>query len=135
VNLEIAALLGLPLLGGLILAFAGARRNAAVINIGLSLLTFAAAIAIAADVLANGNRTALAEQFFLDSFNVFLVALTAFVGLTTAIYSRTYMRIEVERGKLTEARLRLYHSMYQLFMFTMLLALTTNNMGLLWVAM
>jgi hydrogenase-4 component F len=33
------------------------------------------------------------------------------------------------------SRLRLYHSMYQLFSFTMLLALTTNNMGLLWVAM
>ena len=32
-------------------------------------------------------------------------------------------------------RLRLYHSMYQLFMFAMLLALLTNNMGMLWVAM
>ena len=31
--------------------------------------------------------------------------------------------------------MRLYHSMYQLFMATMLIALTTNNMGLLWVAM
>jgi hydrogenase-4 component F len=135
VNLAIVALLGLPLLGGLILAFAGARPVAADINIGLSLLTFLAAIVASVEVLANGNRTMLAEQFFLDSFNVFLVALTAFVGLTTAIYSRAYMRIEVQRGKLTEARLRLYHSMYQLFMFTMLLALTTNNMGLLWVAM
>ncbi|MGH8801506.1 MAG: hydrogenase 4 subunit F, partial [Casimicrobiaceae bacterium] len=28
-----------------------------------------------------------------------------------------------------------YHSMYQLFCFTMLLALTTNNVGILWVAM
>jgi hypothetical protein len=31
--------------------------------------------------------------------------------------------------------MRLYHSMYQLFSFTMLVALTTNNMGILWVAM
>jgi hydrogenase-4 component F len=45
------------------------------------------------------------------------------------------MRVELEHGRLTPRRLRLYHSMYQLFMFTMLLALTTNNMGLLWVAM
>ena len=28
------------------------------------------------------------EQFFIDPFNVFLVALTAFVGLTTALFSR-----------------------------------------------
>jgi hydrogenase-4 component F len=36
---------------------------------------------------------------------------------------------------LNAGRLRLYHSMYQLFMSAMLLALLTNNMGLLWVAM
>jgi hydrogenase-4 component F len=31
--------------------------------------------------------------------------------------------------------MRLYHSMYQLFCFTMLLVLTTNNLGVMWVAM
>jgi hydrogenase-4 component F len=45
------------------------------------------------------------------------------------------MRIEQEHGRLSAARLRLYHSMYQLFNFTMLLALLTNNMGILWVAL
>src|SRR5262249_23170118 len=38
-------------------------------------------------------------------------------------------------GKLSAGRLRLYHSMHQLFNFTMLAALLTNNMGILWVAM
>jgi hydrogenase-4 component F len=45
------------------------------------------------------------------------------------------MRIEQDRGKLSPGRLRLYHSMYQMFTFTMLLALLTNNVGILWVAM
>ena len=45
------------------------------------------------------------------------------------------MRVEMDHGRITAGRLRLYHSMYQLFMATMLVALTTNNMGLLWVAM
>jgi hydrogenase-4 component F len=134
-NLELITLECLPIVGGILLFLLGARRIAGEINIVFSALTFVAAIAVAADVLNGGDRTALAELFFLDSFNVFLVALTAFVGLTTAIYSRPYMRIEIERGKLTPARLRLYHSMFQFFMFTMLLGLTTNNMGLLWVAM
>ena len=44
------------------------------------------------------------------------------------------MLIEQEHGKLTEGRLRLYHSMYQLFVFTMLLVLLTNNLGVLWIA-
>ncbi len=66
---------------------------------------------------------------------MFLVALTAFVGFTTSIFSSPYMRIEREHGRLTPGRLRLYHSMFQVFNFTMLLALLTNNMGILWVAM
>ena len=37
--------------------------------------------------------------------------------------------------RVTSARLRLYHSMYQLFTFTMLLTLVSNNVGMLWVAM
>jgi len=41
------------------------------------------------------------------------------------------MRIEQHHGKLSQNMLRLYHSMYQLFSFTMLMALTTNNMGIL----
>jgi hydrogenase-4 component F len=45
------------------------------------------------------------------------------------------MRIEHDHGKLSVRRLRLYHSMFQMFMCTMLIALSTNNLGILWVAM
>jgi len=133
--IEIALLLGIPLAGGLVLAVIGERDSAPAVNVGASLLTFLAAAALTARVVAEGPLLVLDRQLFVDSFNVFLVALTAFVGLTTALFSRPYMRIEREHGKLSAARLRLYHSMYQLFGFTMLLALLTNNMGILWVAM
>jgi len=132
---EIVAILGLPLAGALALALVGERRFAPVINVGVSLLTWLASIALTARVIIDGSILALGKLFFVDPFNVFLVALTAFVGFTTAIFSRPYMRIEREHGRVTAARLRLYHSMYQLFNFTMLLALLTNNMGILWVAL
>jgi hydrogenase-4 component F len=75
------------------------------------------------------------QQFFVDSLNVFLVTLTAFVSFTTALFATPYMRVERDHGKMTPPRMRLFHSMYQLFMFTMLVALLTNNMGILWVAL
>ncbi len=133
--IEILAVLGFPLLGALLLAWLGARPNAPGINVAVSLLTLLAAAALTARVIAEGPLLVLDRQFFVDPFNVFLVALTALVGFTTSIFSRPYMRIEEERGRLTPAKLRLYHSMYQLFNFTMLLALLANNMGILWVAM
>jgi len=132
---ELFLVLGLPILGALMLAFWGARRVAADINIAVSLGTLTAAAVLVLRVIRHGQLLAWHEQFLVDPFNVFLVALTAFVGFTTAVFSRRYMQIEAYHGRLNAKRLRLYHSMYQLFMGAMLLALLTNNMGLLWVAM
>jgi len=133
--IEVLTVLLLPLIGGALLAFVGERDSAPVLNIAASFATFVAAAVLTVRVISDGPLLVLDRQFFVDPFNVFLVALTAFVGFTTSIFSRPYMRIERAHGRLSPARLRLYHSMYQLFSFTMLTALLTNNMGILWVAM
>ncbi|HJU23805.1 MAG TPA: hydrogenase 4 subunit F [Casimicrobiaceae bacterium] len=133
--IEIVLVLALPLIGAAILGALGDRPYAAIINAATGLCTLLAAIALTARVIAHGPLLALGDQFLVDAFNVFLVALTAFVGFTTAVFSRPYMMIEEQHGRLTPGRLRLYHAMFQLFMFTMLLALLTNNVGILWVAM
>ena len=131
----LALLLGAPLAGSLLLAFVGHRGFARDLNAAFSLATLIGAGALTVRVVSEGPFLAWEGELFLDPLNVFLVALTAFVAFTTAIFSRPYMRVEEEHGKMTPRRLRLYHSMYQLFSFTMLLALTTNNVGILWVAM
>ncbi len=133
--IEVLFVLALPLAGAAILALVGHRPEAPAINAAASFATFLAAAALTARVIAEGPMLVLSRQFFVDPFNVFLVALTAFVGFTTALFSRPYMRIEQEHGRLTAGRLRLYHSMFQLFNATMLTALLTNNMGILWVAL
>ncbi len=133
--MEILWLLGIPLAGGLLLALLGGKRYAPELNSLMSFATLLASAVLTLKIIDDGPMTAFSEQFFIDPFNVFLVALTAFVAFTTSLFSRPYMRIEQHHGKLTNNMLRLYHSMYQLFSFTMLLALTTNNMGILWVAM
>ncbi|AIO70418.1 hydrogenase 4 subunit F [Burkholderia oklahomensis] len=129
------ASLGIPLVAGGCLAFVRRQHVARTLNVGFSFLTCAAALLLAARTVAHGPMFALDGLFFVDPFNVFLVALTAFVGWTTSLFSNPYMRIEQDRGKMSDGRMRLYHCMYQLFIFAMLLALLTNNVGVLWVAM
>jgi hydrogenase-4 component F len=113
-----------------VLGLVGHRDGARDVNVAFSFGTFVAACALTAQVIDGGPMLVWEREFYIDALNVFLVTLTAFVGLTTAIFSRPYMRIERDHGKMTPPRLRLYHSMYQLFSFTMLLALTTNNLGI-----
>ncbi len=134
--MEIYWLLGLPFAGGVTLALWGHRAAAPEVNAAFSLATLVAAGWLTAHIVAEGPVLIGGDGwFYIDAFNVFLVALTAFVAFTTALFSRPYMRIEQTHGRVNAARLRLYHASYQLFIGTMLLALTTNNMGILWVAM
>ena len=133
--MEIFFVLGIPLAGGLTLALVGNRNYAAELNSLFSLATFLAALKLAVRVMDEGPLLVLDELFFVDPFNVFLVTLTAFVSFTTTLFSRPYMRNEQVKGKLSARMMQLYHSMFQAFGFTMLLALLTNNIGILWVAM
>lgn len=122
----------LPACGALLLAWIRPLQWAGWLNVALSAMTFAASVVLAWWV-ANDDEIA-GLSFRVDAFNVYLVVLTAFVGLTTSIFSRPYMRHVCESGMTTERGMRIYHAMYQAFMFTMLLALTTDNLGILWVA-
>ena len=102
------------------------------LNLAFSAASLAASLVMAAQVLAQGPITA--AGFHVDAFNVYLLALTTFVAFTTALFSRPYMEQVCRQKQLDPRRMRLYHASYQGFMFTMLLALATDNLGVLWVA-
>jgi len=125
-------ILGSALLGIVILALIKQPGVAGWVNLLLSGLQLAAAAALAYDVLQHGGFHGY--SFNIDAFNIYLVVLTTFVGMTTSIFSRPYMMQVLQERRVTSRRLRLYHSMFQGFQFTMLLALTTDNLGVLWVA-
>ena len=80
------------------------------------------------------SRPPVNDLLLADDLNVVFIALNAFVGFTTSIFSASYIGHELETGRLTPGYLRFYHVMFQLMMFGMDLALTANNIGLMWVA-
>ncbi len=128
-------LLGAPLVAAVWLAFDAHPYRSAWVNKIAAALTFIASLGLAAQVLRHGRIMIWDDWFFMDAFNVFLVALTAFVATTTAIFSGPYMRHELEKGKIDGKRLRLYHAMYQLFVFGMFLGQTSNNLAIIWLSL
>lgn len=134
-TLSLAFCLGLPMLGGMWLLWQGHTASAPRVNIGISAFTLIFALALASR-LVNSDRVVMGEELFsVDALNIIIVVLTALVGFTTALYSPPYLKTELDRGNMTPRRLRLFFGMYQLFMGMMLLALTCNNLGVMWVAM
>ncbi len=128
-------LLFFPLLGIGVLAALGHKPYAARLNNLFNAFAFALSLGLAEIVLQGGTLISKHRFFLVDSFNVYLIALTALVGLTTSIFSGPYMEHERQIGRLTHWRLRLYYAMYQGFMLAMYLILVSNNLGVMWVAM
>ncbi|WP_296761468.1 hydrogenase 4 subunit F [Sediminimonas sp.] len=123
------AILVLPVAAAALLVLLPGYRASAWINVAASLLTFLAAASLF--VL---ERPAPGNFLLVDDLNIVFVVLNTFVGLTAAVFSASYIGHELETGRLTPANLRFYHAMYQMMMFGMNLALTSNNIGLMWVA-
>lgn len=121
-------LLGFPAATALLLILVPSYRIAAWLNCCASAATFGAALSPFVE------RPATTPFFLIDDFNIYLIALTAFVAFTTSLFSLRYILHEVAIGRLERRYVRFYHSMYQGFVFTMLLALSTNNLGVMWVA-
>jgi hydrogenase-4 component F len=124
----VAPVLIIPAAAALLLALVPSYRLGAALNVAAALAGFVASCTLFPAV---GFQT---ELFFVDDFNIYLVVLTTFVGFTTSVFSATYIAHELETGRLTLRHLRFYHAMYQAFLFTLLLSLLANNIGLLWVA-
>jgi hydrogenase-4 component F len=131
----IAFLLIIPLLSAIYLAFLGARPIAARVNVIASSLNFITALGLAAQIKQQKQSLLGYDWFYVDYLSAFLIVLTTFIGLTTAIFSVRYLINEQKTRKLTRKKLRFYYSLYQFFFFTALLILVTNNLGILWVAM
>ncbi|MFI4936321.1 MAG: hydrogenase 4 subunit F [Caulobacterales bacterium] len=122
------AVLLIPALAAGVLALIPSYRISAALNVLASLAT----LVVAGSLLL--VRPAGGLYLRVDDLSVVFIVLSAFVGFTTSVFSASYIAHEVETGRLTPARLRFYHAMYQLLMFAMNLALISGNIGLMWVA-
>ncbi|MBF0538344.1 MAG: hydrogenase 4 subunit F [Nitrospirae bacterium] len=133
--MSLIALLCIPLLAAIVLAIVREGRFAAEINVAASIATFMAGVWLAWDVYGHGAMLVAGELLFADAFSVYLAVITSFVSMTTSVFSRRYMAQEQQHGIMRPRRMRYYHALFQLFISAMLVALLTNSVGILWIAM
>jgi hydrogenase-4 component F len=124
----VVAILAVPITSAALLALLPDDRTTAWLNVLASALTFGAALVLLVE------RPVPGPFLIVDDLNVVFILLSTFVAFTTSVFSRSYIGHELETGRLTPIYLRFYHAMYQVLMFGMNLALLSNNLGLMWVA-
>jgi hydrogenase-4 component F len=122
------AILAMPLLAALVLAVLPGYKSTARLNVLACFVTFVFAVSLVFE------RPAVGTLLFVDDLSIIFVILNALVGLSTSIFSASYIAHELDTGKLNSTYVRFYHATYQIMMFAMNLALISNNLGLMWVA-
>lgn len=118
----------IPLAAALILALWPGYRLGARLNVLAAGASFLSALVLIE------QRPAVNDFLFVDDLNIVFLVLNTFVGFTTSVFSASYIRHELETGRLTPVYLRFYHAMYQIMLFGMSLALAAQNVGVMWVA-
>jgi hydrogenase-4 component F len=118
----------IPAIAAALLAALPGYRATARLNVAATMLTFLCALSLFFWRPKSGS------YLLVDDLNATFIVLTTFVGLTTSVFSLSYIGHELESGRLTPPFVRFYHAMYQVLMFAMNLALIANNIGLMWVA-
>jgi len=124
----LTALLIIPAVSAAVLALLPGYRLTAGLNVVAALATFLTSLSLFVVEPAAG------DYLLVDDLNKIFIVLTTFVAFTTSVFSASYIGHEIEIGRLTPNFVRFYHAMYQVLMFAMNLALTANNIGLMWVA-
>jgi hydrogenase-4 component F len=119
----------IPAASAILLAILPGYRLTAWLNVAAALLTL-----LAASSLLVVDRPEPGDYLLVDDLNIVFIVLNTFVGFTAATFSASYIGHEIEIGRLTPVYVRFYHAMYQLMMLGMNLALVSNNIGLMWVA-
>ncbi len=70
----------------------------------------------------------------MDALAAVFLLIIGVVGFLAGIYSIGYTRHDLETGEFDLNRLTVYYGLFNLFLFTMLLVVTANNIFMMWVA-
>ena len=86
------------------------------------------------DVLVYGRSFRPCLWFRVDALSAIFLIIVGLVGFLAGLYSIGYTRHDLEIGELDNNKLSLYYSLFILFLFTMILVVTANNIIIMWVA-
>ena len=125
-------MIAIPLVTAFLVFFTRTRRQMEFISTAGILALFAVACYLVYDVITNGNIQY--SIWYMDSLSAYMLFIITFIGLMAAIYSIPYIGHEVKEKELTVDRAKYYYVLFHIFMFTMLMVVISNNLGIMWVA-
>lgn len=129
-------LLLLPLTGVLLFALPVKKAVMDLVNILVSLALLLVGYILTGDVLKYGNVSCSLPGifFYIDALSIIVLDIVFLIGFLTAVYSVGYLAEELKHKRFSPKKIKIYYILMYTFIFTIILALTVRNMGIMWVA-
>jgi hydrogenase-4 component F len=86
------------------------------------------------EVGISGQIFGLSNWLHVDALGAIFLLIIGGVGFLVGLYSIGYTRHDLETGDIDEKRYSTYYGLFNLFLFSMLLVVTANNIIMMWVA-
>ncbi len=110
------------------------QRAVEMVNLVALVIALVLALPIVADVAQGQSLFLLDDWLFVDPLGCIFLGLIVVVALVTGLYSIGYLRHDLGSGEIGTVDLSRYYGFFHLFLFTMVLAVTSNNLIMMWVS-
>lgn len=84
--------------------------------------------------VAHDGVARISPTFAIDAVSALMLAVTSVVSALVACFAIGYLRVEEQKGIITERQTRLFFILLSLVRFAVVIAVTTIDLGLMWVA-
>ena len=126
-------LLGLPVLGTILCAGLHRRRVLETVTVSIAGLTFLSALWLVSEVMRGTTISSPEAWLYADGLSAYIIIIVSGSALVVALYSTGYLRRQIREGKVGDRQLWLYYLLLNVFLFTMMVVLLSNNLGFLWI--
>ena len=129
-------LLIIPIIAALLFFLLKNRQLVYRLSLVSSLMLTIISFILTKEVIAEGyiQYAVLGGFFYLDSLSIIVLDIIVVISLIAGVYSTGYLEEDLRQGKISEDNIRTYYLLMYVFIFTMILAVTVKNMGIMWVA-
>lgn len=124
----------IPLFAAGVILFLREKRNMEIVSIAAQTFTTIFYFTLIADVFNGGAVFSSGKWLMADALSAYLAVLVSFISLMAIFYSVGYLKAELKKGIIGSRQVKQYYIFAQLFVFAMLLALFSDNLALMWVA-
>lgn len=100
-----------------------------------SVLTFMGAVVIGVPGVLGEGTVSGNGFWYVDALSGLMLLLIGFIQCTGTLTSLPYLRHELSDGTITIKEARRYVGLLALFVFSMLLTVVSNNLGIMWIAL